>query len=105
MGPSAAKLWGSRTSDGATMTPAEALTVSVAGPAGGRPPGEARGLFGLTHRGRVRPDNQDHFLICTVHPQVVIHGSSLPTANELPLRGTRLATVRLVADGVGGAAA
>ena len=87
------------------MTPAEALTVSVAGPAGGRPSDEELDLFGLTHRGRVRPDNQDHFLICTVHPQVVIHGSSLPTASELPLRGTRLATVLLVADGVGGAAA
>lgn len=87
------------------MTPAEALTASVAAPAGGRPSDEELDLFGLTHRGRVREDNQDHFLICTVHPQVVIHGSSLPTADPLPLRGTRLATVLVVADGVGGAAA
>jgi protein phosphatase len=59
-------------------------------------------LFGLTHIGRVRRENQDHFMLCTVHPQVVIHGTSLPSANSLPLRGERLATYMLVADGVGG---
>jgi serine/threonine protein phosphatase PrpC len=53
----------------------------------------------------VRRDNQDHFLLATVHPQVVIHGTSLPAAEELPLRGERLATILLVADGVGGGAA
>ena len=59
-------------------------------------------LFGLTHVGRVRKENQDHFMLCTVHPQVVVHGSSLPDASSLPLRGERLATIMLVADGVGG---
>jgi len=62
-------------------------------------------LFGLTHPGRVRKDNQDHFLLCTVHPQVVVHGTSLPHPTQLPLRGQRLATMLLVADGVGGGAA
>ena len=28
--------------------------------------------------GKVRAENQDHFLLCTVHPQVVVHGTSLP---------------------------
>ena len=59
-------------------------------------------LFGLTHVGRVRKENQDHFMLCTVHPQVVVHGSSLPDADSLPLRGERVATIMLVADGVGG---
>ena len=59
-------------------------------------------LFGITHPGKVRSENQDHFLVCTVHPQVVVHGSSLPAAERLPLRGQRLATMLLVADGVGG---
>lgn len=59
-------------------------------------------LFGLTHIGRVRKENQDHFMLCTVHPQVVIHGTSLPDAEVLPLRGERIATYFLVADGVGG---
>jgi protein phosphatase len=59
----------------------------------------------MTHPGRVRTENQDHFLLCTVHPQVVIHGTSLPSTDGLPLRGQRLATLMLVADGVGGSAA
>jgi protein phosphatase len=70
-----------------------------------RPADEEVDMFGITHQGRVRLDNQDHFLMCTVHPQVVIHGSSLPNTESLPMRGTRLATLLVVADGVGGAAA
>jgi serine/threonine protein phosphatase PrpC len=62
-------------------------------------------LFGLTHPGNVRATNQDHFLVSTIHPQVVIHGSSLPDLDRLPLRGQRLATLLLVADGVGGSQA
>jgi protein phosphatase len=59
-------------------------------------------LFGITHTGLARRENQDHFMLCTVHPQVVVHGTSLPNAEALPLRGERLATYMLVADGVGG---
>jgi serine/threonine protein phosphatase PrpC len=70
-----------------------------------RPRDDELDLFGLTHPGRVRKENQDHFLLCTVHPQVVIHGTSLPEPDGLPLRGQRLATIMLVADGVGGSAA
>jgi len=39
-----------------------------------------------------------------VHPQVVVYNTSLPSTESLPLRGSRLATVMVVADGVGGAA-
>ena len=70
-----------------------------------RPRDDELDLYGLTHPGRVRPENQDHFLLCTVHPQVVIHGTSLPATDNLALRGQRLATIMLVADGVGGSAA
>lgn len=59
-------------------------------------------LFGLTHTGTVRPTNQDHFLLATVHPQVVVHATSLAQTSTLPLRGQRMATLMLVADGVGG---
>jgi len=59
-------------------------------------------LFGITHQGRVRTSNQDHFLLCTVHPQVVVRATSLPNLDHITLRGERLATIMLVADGVGG---
>ena len=70
-----------------------------------RPTDDELDLFGITHKGKVRAENQDHFLVSTVHPQVVIHGTSLPDPEKLPLRGTRFATVLVLADGVGGAAA
>ena len=70
-----------------------------------RPEDDELDLFGLTHPGRVRDQNQDQFLLCTIHPQVVVHGTSLPDPDGLALRGGRLATMLLVADGVGGSAA
>jgi len=80
---------------------ASLLTATNAPEAGRRPRDDELDLFGLTHPGKVRKDNQDHFLLCTVHPQVVVHGTSLPNPEQLPLRGERLATIFLVADGVG----
>jgi protein phosphatase len=90
------------------MTHPVLLTASI--PAipilpGSKPRDDELDLFGLTHVGKVRKTNQDHFLLCTVHPQVQIHGTSLPTQDHLPLRGERLATIMLVADGVGSTAA
>ena len=84
-----------------------AAPISPARPAATdpRPRDDELDLFGLTHPGRVRTENQDQFLLCTVHPQVVIHGTSLPDTAGLALRGQRLATIMLVADGVGGSAA
>ncbi len=68
-----------------------------------RPRDDELDLYGITHAGRVRPTNQDQFLLCTVHPQVVVHGTSLEVS-AIPLRGERMATIMLVADGVGGSA-
>lgn len=87
------------------MAPTRARTTSVPTSADPRPTDEELDLFGLTHPGKVRSENQDQFLLCTVHPQVVIHGTSLPKPDALPLRGQRLATIMLVADGVGGGTA
>jgi len=84
---------------------ADLLTARVAVGPGERPRDRELDLFGLTHRGKVRKDNQDHFLLATVHHQIAVHGTSLPSPERLPLRGERLATIMLVADGVGGSAA
>jgi len=40
--------------------------------------------------------------VATVHPELVVHETSLPPASSMSIHGTRLATVMLVADGVGG---
>jgi len=59
-------------------------------------------FFGLTHPGKKRTENEDHFLACTVHPEVIVHATSLPHLEQLPLRGQPTALIVLVADGVGG---
>ena len=78
---------------GAHTEPAEASV---------RPADDEVDMFGITHPGLKRAENQDHFLLATVHPQIHVHGSSLPDA-DLPLTGSRFGTIMLVADGVGGA--
>jgi serine/threonine protein phosphatase PrpC len=67
-----------------------------------RPADAELDMFGLTHPGLARVQNQDHFLLATVHPQIVVHGTSLDQSGDLPLSGSRLGTILLVADGVGG---
>lgn len=79
-------------------------TASVETLAFVRPRDDELDLFGITHPGKVRSSNQDQFLLCTVHPQVVVHGTSLSDTSAISLRGERVATVMLVADGVGGSA-
>jgi serine/threonine protein phosphatase PrpC len=69
---------------------------------GTRPRDDELDLFGITNTGKVRTENQDHFLVATVHPELVVHETSLPPASSMSIHGTRLATVMLVADGVGG---
>jgi serine/threonine protein phosphatase PrpC len=58
-------------------------------------------VFGITHPGKVRKDNQDHFLLGSLRKRLDILSSSLP-AEELPLEDERVAFLAMVADGVGG---
>jgi protein phosphatase len=58
-------------------------------------------VFGLTHTGKVRKDNQDHFLICSLRRGVAVHLTSLPTTTQWS-GAERLAFLAMVADGVGG---
>ena len=66
-----------------------------------RPTDEELDMFGLTHTGRVRKNNQDHFLIASLRRQVEIHLTSLPPDTRWP-PAKRLAFMAMVADGVGG---
>jgi protein phosphatase len=59
-------------------------------------------VYGLTHPGNVRPTNQDHFLLATIHRRVEILGTSLSDHQRLPFGNERLAFLAMVADGVGG---
>lgn len=61
-------------------------------------------VHGLTHTGKVRKDNQDHFLLCSLRKQLVVRLSSIPEAEGLASESERLASLAMVADGVGGAA-
>ncbi len=58
-------------------------------------------VFGLTHVGKVRTANQDHFLLGSLHKRLSVQQSSLPES-QLALGEERVAFLMMVADGVGG---
>jgi protein phosphatase len=58
--------------------------------------------WGLTHRGKVRPDNKDHFFLGALSLGAKIHDSSFVDSGSEMLSLTRLASLGVVADGVGG---
>jgi serine/threonine protein phosphatase PrpC len=59
-------------------------------------------MFGLTDRGQVRRENQDQFLIATLHKLLRVHQASLPADDITPLISDSRGYLFLVADGVGG---
>jgi protein phosphatase len=62
-------------------------------------------VWGLTHTGHVRPVNEDHFLIASLHKKLDIKVTSIPTDHEFIGADERLAFIAMVADGVGGRSA
>jgi len=58
-------------------------------------------IYGLTHPGKLRKDNQDQFLVSQLRKQMVVQLSSLPDANQLLAGSQRVALLMMVADGVG----
>jgi protein phosphatase len=67
-----------------------------------KPRDEEIDVYGLTHRGHVRPSNQDHFLIGALRQRLQVLQSSLPALADIPIAEDRLASLMMVADGVGG---
>lgn len=68
-----------------------------------KPRDDEMDVFGLSHTGRVRRENQDHFLIATFHKRINVLATNLPEAeHRLPPGEQRLAFLAMVADGVGG---
>ncbi len=59
-------------------------------------------VYGLTHKGLVRQDNQDHFLLASIHKRVQVLQTSLSVSEREVLSDERLAFLAMIADGVGG---
>lgn len=58
--------------------------------------------YGMTHPGKVRTVNQDHFLISSLRKHLEVNLSSIPDIEEHLGKSERLAFFAMVADGVGG---
>jgi len=62
-------------------------------------------VFGLTHQGKVRKTNNDHFLLAALHKKMDVMLTSIPGLAEQSGRDERVAIFGMVADGVGGSEA
>src|SRR5699024_293103 len=84
-------------SPGGPMPSTQPLTA----PPDRKPRDDGIDIYGLTHPGKVRQDNQDHFLLCSLHKAASVQQSSIPL-EPLAAGSQRVALLLMVADGVGG---
>ena len=66
-----------------------------------KPRNEEIDVFGLTHPGKIRKVNQDHFLLSSLEKNMQVHLTSLSDIETLSRANERLAYLAMVADGVG----
>jgi protein phosphatase len=66
-----------------------------------RPRDDEIDVFGVSHRGAVRAENQDHFLLASITKRLNVLSTSLVEREHLPSE-ERVAFIAMVADGVGG---
>jgi protein phosphatase len=83
-----------------TLTRPDAAPALEAAPR--KPRDDEIDVYGLTHPGKVRATNQDHFMIGSLHKRLEVLSASLPALRQLPLGEERVAFLMMVADGVGG---
>lgn len=57
---------------------------------------------GHTDIGKVRAENEDHYLVADLNKSMTVHSSTLPIEDETELYGGLRAQLLLVADGMGG---
>lgn len=69
---------------------------------GQKPRSEQIEVYGVTHPGRVRTTNQDHFLVCSLHKTMRVRSTSLPNPELVEMPSDWMAFLGMVADGVGG---
>lgn len=67
-----------------------------------KPRDDEMDIHGLTHPGKLRRENQDQFLVCSLRKEAVVHHTSLPDIGNLTAGSERVALLMMVADGVGG---
>ncbi|MFL5507282.1 MAG: PP2C family protein-serine/threonine phosphatase [Gemmatimonadales bacterium] len=66
-----------------------------------RPSQDQYDVYGMSHPGLKRTQNQDHFLIASLHKALAIYGTSLPR-ESIPIISRPRGLIALVAEGVGG---
>ncbi len=59
-------------------------------------------VWGLTHPGKVRKSNEDHFLLGSLRKHLDISSTSLPDGGQSLMCDERVGFIAMVADGVGG---
>lgn len=67
-----------------------------------RPKDDEIDVFGLSHVGKVRKENQDHFLLASIQKRLQVLYTNLSQEARLSLADRRMAFIAMVADGVGG---
>ena len=67
-----------------------------------KPRDDEMDTYGMSHPGRVRAENQDHYLLATIHKRTNIISTNLDADQRPPEGEQRLAFLAMVADGVGG---
>ena len=67
-----------------------------------KPRDEDLDFFGITDPGKIRKENQDHFLVTTLHKTMRVISTSLPNPELMEIPSQRIASMGMVCDGVGG---